>query len=49
MVYAQVAYVDAGAVGATDPLESLKTSIVAGGTAPGEKTVLVNVGIAHHF
>lgn len=49
VVYAQVAYVDAGAVGAADPLESLKTSIVAGGTAPGEKTVLVNVGIAHHF
>ncbi|MFX1765970.1 porin [Paraburkholderia sp. A1RI-2L] len=49
VVYAQVAYVDAGAVGAADPLESLKTSIVAGGTAPGEKSVLVNVGIAHHF
>jgi len=49
VVYAQVAYVDAGAVGTIDPLESLKTSIVAGGTAPGEKTVLVNVGITHHF
>ncbi|MFC5429574.1 porin [Paraburkholderia denitrificans] len=49
MLYAQVAYVDAGAVGTIDPLESLKTSIVAGGTEPGANTVLVNVGIVHHF
>lgn len=48
-LYAQVAYVDAGAVGTIDPLEGLKTSIVAGGTAPGAKTVLANVGIMHHF
>jgi predicted porin len=48
-LYAQVAYVDAGAVGSADPLESLKTSIVIGGTAPGEKTVLANIGISHHF
>lgn len=49
VLYAQLAYVDAGYVGTADPLESLKTSIVNGGTAPGEKTVLVNVGISHHF
>lgn len=49
VLYAQIAYVDAGAVGTADPLESLKTSIVVGGTAPGEKTVLANVGISHHF
>jgi predicted porin len=48
-LYAQVAYVDAGAVGTLDPLEALKTSIVDGGTAPGAKTVLANVGITHHF
>lgn len=48
-LYAQVAYVDAGAVGTIDPLEGLKTSIVAGGTASGAKTVLANVGIMHHF
>ncbi|WP_179401138.1 porin [Burkholderia guangdongensis] len=48
-LYAQIAYVDAGAVGTVDPLEGLKTSIVAGGTAAGAKTVLANVGIKHNF
>lgn len=48
-LYVQLVYVDAGAVGASDPLESLKTSIVAGGTAPGAKTVLAGVGLKHSF
>lgn len=49
VVYAQLAYVDAGSAGSVDPLESLKTSIVAGGTAPGATTFLANVGIRHNF
>lgn len=49
MLYAQIAYVDADAVGTADPLEGLKTSIVAGGTATGAKTFLANVGIKHSF
>ncbi len=48
-LYAQLVYVNAGAVGTADPLESLKTSIVAGGTAPGAKTVLAGVGLKHSF
>ncbi|MDF6804895.1 hypothetical protein NLR00_23590, partial [Escherichia coli] len=48
-LYAQLVYVNAGAVGTVDPLESLKTSIVAGGTAPGAKTVLAGVGLKHSF
>ncbi|WER50942.1 porin [Cupriavidus sp. WKF15] len=48
-LYAQLAYVDAGPVGTADSLESLKTSIVAGGTAPGAKTLLVGAGLKHTF
>jgi predicted porin len=48
-LYAQLVYVDAGAVGTADPLESLKTSIVAGGTAAGAKTVLAGIGLKHAF
>lgn len=48
-LYAQLVYVDAGAVGTVDPLEGIKTSIVAGGTAPGAKTVLAGVGLKHSF
>ena len=48
-LYVQLVYVDAGAVGTADPLESIKTSIVAGGTAPGAKTVLAGVGLKHAF
>ena len=48
-LYAQLVYVNASAVGAADPLEGLKTSIVAGGTAPGAKTVLAGVGLKHSF
>jgi len=48
-LYAQLVYVNAGAVGTTDPLEGLKTSIVAGGTAPGAKTMLAGVGRKHAF
>ena len=48
-LYAQLVYVDAGTVGAADPLENLKTSIVAGGTAPGMKTLLAGVGLKHSF
>ncbi|MGN5477889.1 porin [Cupriavidus basilensis] len=48
-LYAQLAYVDAGSVGTVDSLEGLKTSIVAGGTAPGAKTLLVGAGLKHSF
>ena len=48
-LYAQLVYADAGAVGTADPLEGLKTSIVAGGTAPGAKTILGGVGLRHTF
>lgn len=48
-LYAQLAYTDAGAVGAADGLEGLKGSIVVGGTAPGRKTTLLGVGINHTF
>lgn len=48
-LYAQLAFVDAAAVGVADPLENLKGSIVAGGTAPNRKTTLLGVGINHNF
>lgn len=48
-LYAQLAHVDADAVGAADPLQGLKGSIVVGGTAPGRKTTLLGVGINHTF
>lgn len=48
-LYVQLVYADAGAVGTADPLEGLKTSIVAGGTAPGAKTILGGVGLRHTF
>lgn len=48
-LYLQLAYVDAGSVGTADALEGLKTSIVAGGTAPGAKTLLAGAGLKHSF
>lgn len=48
-LYAQLAYVDAGAVGAADALQGLKGSIVVGGTAAGRKTTLLGLGINHTF
>ncbi|MBU6489806.1 MAG: porin [Burkholderiales bacterium] len=48
-LYGQLAYIDAGAVGTVDPLEGLKTSILAGGTATAARTVVANVGIKHSF
>lgn len=48
-LFAQFAYVDAGAYAGSDPLQSLKTTVVADGQLAGAKTSLLGAGIRHSF
>jgi predicted porin len=48
-LFAQLAYVRAGAYAGSDPLQSLKTTVVADGQLAGFKTSLLGAGIRHSF